>query len=116
MGTFTNPGDTGENVQLDGAIIAGVFDIRGNATIDGSIITTYEPVLGDGVLAWGGSPASMNTTLGYFESTAGDSEGEVPDEGYGKIIIRYDPDRALPDGINGPIEFDAAYDTYHEGI
>jgi hypothetical protein len=116
MGTFTNPDDTGENVQLDGAIIAGVFDIRGNATIDGSVITTYEPELGAGVLAWGGNPASMNTTIGYFESTAGDSEGEVPDEGYGKIIIRYDPDRALPDGINGPIEFDPAHATYHEGL
>lgn len=115
MGSFVDPNSDGEWVRLDGTIVAGVFDIRGTATIDGSIITTYEPVPGEGALSQGGNPAEFNTTIGYFESTAGDGEGEIPDGGYGKIIIRYDPTRQLPDGINGPIELRGEVDTYYEG-
>lgn len=115
MGTFVNPGSTLENVQLDGTIVAGVFDIRGNATIDGSIITTFEPEPGTGPLSYGGTPAGFNTTFGYFESEAGDGESELPTLGRGKIIIRYDPDRGLPDGILGPIEVRADPDTWFEG-
>ena len=115
MGTFLEPNDDGEWTRLDGTIVAGVFDIRGTATIDGSIITTYEPLPGEGGLAQGGNPAAFNTTIGYFESTAGDGEGEIPAGGYGKIIIRYDPTRQLPDGINGPIELRGELDTYYEG-
>ncbi|MBI1369404.1 MAG: hypothetical protein GC162_12215 [Planctomycetes bacterium] len=115
MGSFDDPASTSQYVHLDGTIVAGVFDIRGNATLDGSILTTYEPKEGDGALANGGNPAMFNTTIGYFESSAGDGEAEVPDGGYGKIIIRYNPHRVLPDGISGPIEMSADVDTYHEG-
>jgi len=115
VGTFTDPTDAGEVTKLDGTIVAGVLDIRGQAEINGSIITTFEPTPGEGVLAEGGSPANFNTTIGYFESTAGDSEAELPDSGYGKILIRYDPYRPIPDGINGPIELNADMDTYFEG-
>jgi hypothetical protein len=115
MGSFNAPTDPNEVVTLEGTIVAGVFDIRGQATIDGSIITTYEPVPNEGTLFYGGNPASFNTTIGYFESLAGDAEGEVPPEGYGKIIIRYDPTRALPDGITGSIEVMPDKETYGEG-
>jgi len=115
VGTFTDPTDSGEVTKLDGTIVAGVLDIRGQAEINGSIITTFEPKAGEGVLAEGGSPANFNTTIGYFESTAGDSEAELPSTGYGKIIIRYDPYRPIPDGITGPIELNADMDTYFEG-
>jgi len=106
MGSFDDPSAASSNVHLDGTIVAGVFDIRGNATIDGSILTTYSPQEGDGALSNGGNPALFNTTIGYFESSAG---------GYGKIIIRYDPNRALPDGINGSIEVKGDMSTYYEG-
>jgi hypothetical protein len=115
MGSFDDPTSASHYVTLDGTIVAGVFDIRGNATIDGSILTTYHPQAGDGALSNGGNPAMFNTTIGYFESAAGDGEGEIPDGGYGKIIIRYDPTRALPDGINGSIEVKADLSTYYEG-
>ncbi len=115
IGTFTQPASGTEVTHLDGTIVAGVLDIRGQAEINGSLITTFEPTVGQGVLAEGGNPANFNTTLGYFESTAGDSEAEMPVGGYGKIIIRYDPYRAMPDGILGPIEVTADMDTYFEG-
>jgi hypothetical protein len=115
MGTFTDPTSTSQSTKLDGTIVAGVLDIRGQATIDGTIITTFEPVAGQGPLAQGGNPANFNTTIGYFESTAGDAEAELPTGGgRGKIIIRYNPNRALPDGINGPIEVRMDNATYVE--
>jgi hypothetical protein len=115
IGTFTQPTSAAEVTQLDGTIVAGVLDIRGQAVIDGTLISTYEPVVGDGPLTYGGNPASFNTTIGYFESSAGDGEGEIPTGGHGKIIVRYDPYRPLPDGISGPIEFRPDLDTYLEG-
>jgi hypothetical protein len=115
MGSFDNAADPNQFVQLDGTIVAGVFDIRGQAVIDGSIVTTFEPVAGQGPLANGGATPNFNTTIGYFESAAGDNESELPAGGFGKIIIRYDPSRALPDGINGPIEVRAEMSTYFEG-
>jgi hypothetical protein len=114
MGTFTDPTSSGEVTRLEGAIVAGVLDVRGQARIDGSIISTFEPQAGAGPLAEGGNPAAFNTTIGYFESTAGDSEAEVPDGGHGKIIIRHDPHRPLPDGIMGSIHLDPALQTYFE--
>ncbi len=115
MGTFTQPTSASEVTHLEGAIVAGVLDIRGQARVDGSIITTFEPTADEGPLAEGGNPANFNTTIGYFESTAGDAEAELPDGGYGRILIKYDPDRPLPDGILGPIEVRANLNTYFEG-
>ncbi len=115
MGPFIEPESPTEIVKLDGTIVAGILDVRGKAYIDGAIISTYEPTPGEGALSQGGNPANFNTTIGYFESSAGDAEAEIPDGGYGKIVIRYDPNRALPDGINGPIEVRADNDTYYEG-
>jgi len=115
MGTFTEPTVADEFVRLDGTIVAGVFDIRGTAVIDGSIITTYDPQPDQGPLAQGGNPAQFNTTIGYFASAAGDGEGEIPAGGFGKIHIRYDPNRAMPDGITAPISFVPEMATYAEG-
>ncbi len=114
MGTFTDPTSDSEVTHLEGAIIAGVLDVRGQATIDGAIITTFEPTPGQAPLIEGGNPANFNTTIGYFESSAGDSEAEIPDGGYGRILIRYDPSRPLPDGIIGPIELRGNRQTWQE--
>lgn len=114
MGSFTEPASADEVLRLTGTIVAGVFDVRGQATVDGSLITTYEPTPGQGPLSEGGNPAAFNTTIGYFESEAGDNESEIPDGGYGKILLRYDPTRDLPDGIYGPVQFYPDADTYRE--
>ncbi len=81
LGTFNSPPD--QNLQLKGAIIAGVMDIRGNADIDGALLLTFAPQLGVAPLVDSagnamGNPADFNTTLGYFGPTDGDTEALDP--------------------------------------
>ena len=83
-------------------VVAGNIDIRGTSVIDGSIIVT-----GDG---------AGNTTLGYFGPSDGDTNpSAMPEGGYGRIDIRYNPNRALPDGINIAIDVLPDTDSYKEG-
>lgn len=102
--TFTG-GPTSQNVQLNGTIVAGVLDVRGNANIDGALFLTFAPVAGQGPLqSFGqpvGNPANFNSTLGYFGPTDGDGEAldpaTLPTVG-GRKIVGYDTDGdGLPD-------------------
>lgn len=82
IGHFNSPAD--QNVQLRGAIIAGVLDVRGNASIEGALLLTFEPTPGAGPLvdATGnpvGNPAGFNATLGYFGPNDGDGEAIDPE-------------------------------------
>ena len=113
LGTFVNPTDPEEKVELSGTIVAGVLDVRGQVTVNGSILTTFEPVSNEGPVVGETSP-QFNTTLGYFPSSAGDLEAELPAAGLGVIQIRYDPSLAMPDGILGPIEILPVSMTYTE--
>jgi hypothetical protein len=102
IGHFNSP-DT-QNVQLRGAIVAGVLDVRGNADIHGALMLTFNPVLGEGPLrdARGnpvGNPADFNTTLGYFGPDEGDSESLNPNDlpiimvaGEPRRLVGYDTD------------------------
>jgi len=81
LGSFNSP--QSQSLQLNGAIIAGVLDVRGNADINGALMLTYAPVRGQGPLqdALGnpaGNPATFNTTLGYFGPGDGDEESVDP--------------------------------------
>lgn len=81
VGTFNSPPE--QDVKLQGAIIAGVLDVRGNAEIDGSIILTFKPTHGEGPLVdlYGdpiGNPAGFNATIGYFGPEDGDFESYDP--------------------------------------
>jgi hypothetical protein len=70
--------------------------------VDGSIIIT-----GDG---------AGNTTLGYFGPRDDQTNPTaMPEGGYGRLLIRYNPYRTLPDGINVPIDLMPQIDTYREG-
>lgn len=101
MGSFTDPGAAPST--LVGVVVAGNIDIRGTSIVDGSIIVT-----GDG---------AGNTTLGYFGSSDGDTNpSAMPEGGYGKLILRYNPNRPLPDGINIAIDVTADATTYREGL
>jgi Tfp pilus assembly protein PilX len=76
----TNNSPTSQDVRLTGAIIAGVLDVRGNASIDGVLMGTYSPTYGTAPLdTYGtpsGNPADFNITLGYFgPQDGGDQEG-----------------------------------------
>lgn len=114
MGTFVNPSDANETVQLSGTIVAGVIDLRGQVEVTGTILTTFEPISGQTPVPANASP-QFNTTLGYFSSTGGDLEAEIPAIGVGVIKVRYDPTIPLPDGILGPIEVLPVMATYFEG-
>ena len=74
---------------------------RGVGIVDGSILIT-----GDG---------AGNTTLGYFGASDGDTDpGAMPEGGFGRLNLRYNPYRALPDGINLPVLFEPVAATYTE--
>lgn len=74
-----NNSPAAQDVNLSGAIIAGVLDIRGNTTINGVLLLTYKPEYGVAPLSlYGdpvGNPMGFNMTLGYFGPDDGDAEG-----------------------------------------
>ncbi|MGD9790335.1 MAG: hypothetical protein AB7Q00_01235 [Phycisphaerales bacterium] len=120
LGSFNSPAS--QDLQLQGVIIAGVIDVRGNATIDGALMLTFKPQLGQGPLqdATGapiGNPAGFNSTIGYFGIDDGDEEsydpsmlpivGGVPIVGYdtnGDGIADVGPDEVQPSGST-PVPF-----------
>ncbi len=81
IGSFNSPPT--QSVRLKGAIVAGVLDARGNTSIDGALLLTFAPVLGQQPLVDLhnnpiGNPADYNTTLGYFGPSDGDDESMDP--------------------------------------
>lgn len=91
-----------QDVQLQGAIIAGVLDIRGNAEIRGVVLSTFRAVYGEAPLElYGdavGNPADFNVTIGYVTSDDGDAEAINPDDitdldGDGTLDIGWDSAR-----------------------
>jgi hypothetical protein len=100
MGSFTAPGTAPST--LVGVVVAGNIDIRGKSVVDGSIIVT-----GDG---------AGNTTQGWFgpSDASTDVTTPMPEGGFGRLNIRYNPNRALPDGINVAVDILPDADTYRE--
>lgn len=83
VGNFNAPPD--QDIHLQGAVIAGLMDIRGNVTVDGALLMTFDPqpgtkpmvdVAGNAV----GNPADFNLSVGYFGSADGDQEGMDPEK------------------------------------
>jgi hypothetical protein len=100
MGSFSDPAASPST--LIGVVVAGNIDIRGMTYIDGSIIVT-----GNG---------AGNTTLGWFgNNDANTDPNSVPPEGWGKINVHYNPTRAMPDGINLPVDLMPVAASYREG-
>ncbi len=147
----TNNASPDQDVELSGVIIAGVLDVRGNATINGALLTDFDPSpdnpalqhFGESV----GNPAHFNMTLGYFSADDGDEEGlavfefngveivgfdldgdgiadtadvdaggtPVPFNGFGRIIVNWNPNLVMPDGLLAPMQTEAVADSYTEG-
>jgi Tfp pilus assembly protein PilX len=101
MGSFTDPSKAPST--LIGVVVTGNIDIRGSSVVDGSIIVT-----GDG---------AGNTTQGWFgpSDSNTDPNTPMPQGGWGHLNIRYNPNRAMPDGINVAIDVLGDADTYMEG-
>lgn len=101
MGSFTDPSKAPST--LVGVVVTGNIDIRGSSVVDGSIIVT-----GDG---------AGNTTQGWFgpSDASTDPNTPMPQGGWGRLNIRYNPNRAMPDGINVAIDVLGDPTTYTEG-
>lgn len=100
MGSYQAPSQSPST--LIGVVVVGNIDIRGTTLVDGALIVT-----GNG---------AANTTLGYFgDSDASSDPNAVPAQGWGKINLRYNPNRPLPDGFNMAIDILPNTDTYQEG-
>ena len=81
IGSFNSPPT--QNVQLQGAVVAGVLDVRGNTTINGALLLTFAPTYGQAPLIDSqgnpmGNPAGFNASLGYFGPSDGDNESLDP--------------------------------------
>ena len=100
MGSFTDP--SAAPSTLVGVVVTGNIDIRGSSVVDGSIIVT-----GDG---------AGNTTQGWFgpSDASTDPSSPMPEGGWGRLNIRYNPYRALPDGINVAVDILPETDSYQE--
>ncbi|MEM9294585.1 MAG: EF-hand domain-containing protein [Planctomycetota bacterium] len=115
MGTFIAPYDAQEQVNLSGAIVVGLADLRGKVEINGSLVSTFEPQSNTGPVIGANSP-NFNTTLGYFTEAEGDLESrDIVREGWGVIRLNYDPSIPLPDGITGPVDIAPVTGSYTEG-
>ncbi|HBZ97613.1 MAG TPA: hypothetical protein DEO57_07190 [Phycisphaerales bacterium] len=117
VGNFDNI--DGARIKLTGIIVAGVMDIRGTALVNGTLMMTFRPTVGEGPLFYGGSADAFNTTIGYFGPEEGDGEGSDPADpsfsGFGEIVLRYDEEASLPDGIPWPVSLEPEPGTYWEG-
>lgn len=115
-----NPPPT-QDVRMQGAIIAGVLDIRGNATIHGVVLSTFEPVRGEmPMIHFGdpvGNPANFNVSIGYVTRQNGDLEAVDPTElgtlidldGDGEVDLGWDSAR----GADGLLVETAGWDGVH---
>ena len=100
----TNPVG-GESNKLTGAVIGGIVDVRGNAQINGTIISMCD------TSQWSsGYVTNIGATLndGGSETT---SLGDI-----GVISITPDKDRMLPSGITTPIVIKPLRGSYSESI
>ncbi len=89
---------------LTGLVVGGIVDVRGNANIDGTILSMYDP----GPL--GNVAAQYGTNVGFSDEN---SEAGVPED-VGTIYIRPDPGRLLPVGIKSDVIIVPLPESYTE--
>lgn len=94
--------ESGAGNILTGAVIGGIVDVRGNAQIQGTIISTYDASKHNN---------GYVTNIGFAED--GGSEGGVPED-IGTIHITPTPDQLLPNGVQSPIVIKVLKNTYSE--
>ena len=101
MGSYNAP--SAAPSTLVGMVVAGNIDIRGATVIDGSIVVT-----GDG---------AGNTTLAYFGNNDGETDpGEMgAGQKYGRLTLRYNRNRIVPNGLVLPIDITPRVSSYREG-
>ncbi len=100
----TNP-QQGDNNVLSGAIIGGICDVRGNAQIDGTIISMADTT------QWS---SGYVTNIGATLDDGGSETTELGD--IGTIGITPAAESMLPSGIATPIVIKPQQDTYYETV
>ena len=103
----TNPTnhDNNNNV-LTGAIVGGIVDIRGNAQVNGTIISMYDT---------SGYPSGYVSNIGATTKDGGTETVAVAVGDIGTIDITPNPNQLLPSGVMSPIVIEPLQDTYSEG-
>jgi hypothetical protein len=99
----TNPEQSDNNV-LTGAIVGGIVDVRGNAQVNGTIISMCDTT------QW---TSGYVTNIGATLNDGGSETTELGD--IGVITIAPEKDQMLPSGISTPIVIKPLQDTYCEG-
>ncbi|MDT8300430.1 MAG: pilus assembly PilX N-terminal domain-containing protein [Sedimentisphaerales bacterium] len=89
---------------LTGLIVGGIVDVRGNANIDGTILSMYDP----GPL--GNVASQYGTNVGFSDEN---SEAGIPGD-IGTIYIHPDPGRMLPVGISSDVIIVPLPESYTE--
>jgi Tfp pilus assembly protein PilX len=89
--------------RLSGIIVGGIVDIRGEAHIDGTILSMFFPDWDLGV-----GRAQYRTNIGFYE----DEESNRPEDADGTVHIRPNPDRTLPMGIVTKTVVKPLFETY----
>jgi hypothetical protein len=93
--------DSGDGNVVSGLVVGGIVDVRGNATIYGSIISMYD---------------TSEFSSGYITNIGAADDGGSESVGYvgGKITIVPPEDKLLPSGIMSPIVITPSYTDYEE--
>jgi len=99
-----NPQGNDNNV-LTGAIVGGIVDVRGNAEIQGTIISMYDSTR---------HSSGYVTNIGATLDDGGSETTELGDVGV--ISITPQADTMLPSGITSPIIIKPDNTTYMESI
>lgn len=89
---------------LTGLVVGGIVDVRGNANIDGTILSMYDPS------PLGNVAAQYATNVGFSDEN---SEAGVPGD-VGTIYIHPDPGRMLPVGIKSNVKLVPIQESYTE--
>lgn len=102
IGSTAQVGDTSNSI-IKGAVVGGIVDVYGDATIQGTIISMYDT---------SAHSSGYITNIGDREDGGSESYGTIQ----GQIDITPDPDQLLPSGISSPIVIQPDQSTYSEAI
>jgi hypothetical protein len=102
IGSTAQVGDTCNSI-ITGAVVGGIVDVYGDATIHGTIISMYDT---------SAHSSGYITNIGDREDGGSESYGTIQ----GQITIIPDPHRLLPSGISSPIVIKPDLGTYSEDI
>jgi hypothetical protein len=93
--------ESGSTNTLTGAVVGGIVDVRGNARINGTIISMFD---------------TSSYSSGYITNIGAANDGGSESIGYtgGVIEVTPDPERLLPSGITTPLVIAPVNTTYSE--